>query len=230
MLLAMINRYKMDNEMESAVAEDGNVRITFYAEQLFRNLMEKFRAKNEAKGNRHFVIESEYRLLPDDLQSELLLFGDDGNMMISPFLQSLSCSVDDVVLMKEYWWIIQDGDDEHLDELSKFKALSAGINMWSKEYLFRGSDGETVTFRMRVDRQTSGSEFAGFGIEIVETSYSSVRGRFSVNVDEVKWHRNAYPFNDLGDGGYKGTFAFKDNLIDSVESLSIRFAVHFEED
>ena len=217
MLLAMINRFKMNNEVESAVAEDGDIPISFYAEQLFNNLMDKFNA-----GDSKFVIKSEYKLLSMDLQRELIVFDDADNMMISPFLKSLSCSLDDIVLMEEYLWIIAD------EELEKFKALNAGHPMWSEEeYLFRGSDGGTVRFRMCVDRKASGSQFAGFGFEIKSTSYSSVGGRFSVNVDEVKWHYNAYRFNGLGDGGCKGTFAFEDKLVDDVTSLTIRFAVTF---
>merc|ERR1740123_2875710 len=113
------------------------------------------------------VIKSEYDLLADHLRRELIVFDDAENMMISPFLKSLSCSLTDFVLMEEYLWIIAD------DQLEKFKAMAAGHTMYSEEeYLFRGLDGGTVAFRMLAQRKTSGSQFTGFGFTIKSTSYS----------------------------------------------------------
>ena len=169
------------------------------------------------------MIKSEYLLLSNELQNEMLQFDAADNMLLSPFLKSLSCSSNDIILMEEYLWVIAD------DEINGFKAFSAGHRMFGdEEYLFRGSDGGTVRFRLCVDRKTSGSEFVGFGFRIKSTSYESVGGRFSVNVDEVGWYRNAFSFNNLGANGFCGIFAFPDKLVNDLDSLTIRFAVHFE--
>merc|ERR1712154_113846 len=160
-----------------------------------------------------------------ELQNEMVQFDAADNMLLSPFMKSLSCSSNDIILMEEYLWVIAD------DEINKFKAFRAGHNMYGEEeYLFRGSDGGTVRFQLEVTRKASGSEFVGFGFEIKSTSYESVGGRFSVNVDEVGWYRNECYFNNLGANGYVGTFAFPDKLVNDLDSLTIRFAVHCEEE
>ena len=173
-----------------------------------------------------YLIKSEFDLLSESLKMELMQF-DDGNMMksedqfkVSPFLSSLNCRERDIIIMKEYIWSLDE------EELNKFKQSAAGKELkCQEEFVYRINDGETVTFKMSVARKVSGSKFAAFKFDIVESSIGSVSGRFSVEIKEVEWFKNAYNFNDVSEGGYKATFAFEDNLVDGLESMTVRFAV-----
>ena len=216
-LLSIFSRYQRDDSIDGALDDIEDIEISLYIEQLSHNLMQKFAEKSENYD--HFVIKSQILLLPKRLQLHLLLFDGD-KMRISPFLKSLSCSLNNVVLMKEYIWNIA---DEEMDEL---KAMIAGHDMWSDERVFVGMDSETVRFRMGMIRETSESKFAVFGIQIDSNPYWRIGGRFSVSVDEVDWERNGVTFYPDG-SGYYGSFAFADELIDDAMSLTIKLAIHF---
>ena len=213
LLLVMISRNMMQNGDVRNVWTDSQ--ITPYADQLFNHMMDKF-----SNGPQKYIIKSEYLYLSDELRHQLLRFDDEDNTLLSPFLMSLSCVLEDFVVMKEYQWIFSD------EVLSKFKALKAGQTMYSNGlYSFSGSDGGTVWFQMCVVRQTTGSQYVGFGIVIRRSSYSSIDGLFSVRIDAVNWYRNDYRFYDLRDTEI--IFAFDDELLGqiSMNNLTIRFAV-----
>ena len=80
---------------------------------------------------------------------------------------------------------------------------------------------------MNVERKSNGSKYGGFGFKIIESSFPSISGRFSVEIKEVEWYRNQCNFNNLEERGFKGIFAFEDERVDTVNSMTIRFNVHF---
>ena len=177
-----------------------------------------------------YLIKSEFDLLSGALQSELLEFSDDDEMekgnefKVSPFLLSLNCGPDDIVLMEEFFWSMDE------EELSAFKQWPSGQTMYCRdEFECTVGDSGKVKFKMFVQRKSSDSKYVGFGFKIIESSFPSISGRFSVEIKEVEWYRNECPFYNLKKGGYKGTFAFDDERVDTVNSMTIRFNVHFYE-
>lgn len=208
----MIRRYIERNGYSSNVEES---HVTWYADQMFNHLMDKFN-----DGQQKHVITSEYLSLSDELRDQLLRFDDEDNMVLSPFLKTLSISSDDIVLMDEYEWTLSH------EALSKFKAMEAGQTMFAdEERLFCCSNGGEIWFRMCLSRKTSGSEYVGFGIRIEQSCYPVIDGIFSVRIDEVHWYRNDYRFYNLCDT--EMIFAFDDDLVNktTMNELTIRFAM-----
>ena len=199
--------------------------FSFFVEQMFNNLMDKFRNRRIKKVN---LVKSEFDLLSEPLKMELIQFGDE-NMMnsedqlkISPFLSSLNCGERDIIIMKEFIWSLDE------EELSTFKQTAPGHRLKSQEeFVYRINDGETVTFTMSVIRKKESSKLVGFAFGIVKSSIGAVSGKFSVEVKEVEWFLNEYSFNDVSEGGYVATRSFEDNLVDGLASMTVRFAVHF---
>ena len=90
-------------------------------------------------------------------------------------------------------------------------------------------DSGKVGFKLFLRRKASGSEFGGFGFEIIESSFPSISGFWSVDIQETRWYLNECHFNRLQEGGYFGTFAFKDSIIDEINGMNIRFSITFWE-
>ena len=215
-MLSMLHRYAQNNLVQSLNDDADGVRRSLYAEQLCNAMMESF--KN--KFIKHYVIKSQCQSLSKRLQRALVQFDDEDNMMISPFLKSLSCSLNNTVLQKEYIWQLTK------DDIVKLNALTPGTYMESDElYSFRGYDGCAAIFRMAVNRNASGTGFAAFVFRIEWSSHSTVMGRLSVNIEEVNWHTNALKLHPMADGNYCGFFTFRDELYDSINSLTIQAAV-----
>ena len=97
--------------------------------------------------------------------------------------------------------------------------------------MFKLSDEEYfVKFHCFFQRKAGGSKYTGFGfvVKSLPSFKPSVSGAFSVIVDELDWFLNASSFSNLQEGGYDGTWAFEDRLLDSVSSLTIRVALYFK--
>jgi len=216
MLLMMIKEYK--------ARKNGNYqRLTnnsLYVEQMFEHLIERFRLKFKRK-EPWTLIKSEHLLLSEHLRHELLQFDSGGYVRISPFLRSLGCSLDGILDMEEYIWIITG------KELDKFKAMAEGHHLQSKMFSWRGPGGVTIRFKMVVMRNMDGSPYTGFGFHIVESPYHSIRGLFGVNIDEVDWYINSTPFQ-THQWSQHNTCSFKDRLLMDMTKLTIRFVFHFD--
>ena len=215
MLLMMIKEYK--------ASKNGNYQPltnnSLYVEQMFEHLIERFRLKFKRK-KPWTLIKSEHLLLSEHLRHELLEFDNSGYVRISPFLRSLGCSLDGILEMEEYIWIITG------KELDKFKAMDEGHLMKSKTLLWQESGGMTIRFEMQVVRNMDGSPYTGFGFHIVESPYHSIRGVFGVNIDEVDWYINSAPFQ-THQWSQQNVFSFKDRLLMDMTKLTIRFVFHF---
>jgi len=196
--------------------------IPMYVQQLFFNLMEGF--KSERK---HFVIRSEYEKLGDALKGNLMSFNDcddekeSSTISVFPFLNAV-CDSKSIKIMKEYIWILSD------DELTERKGGAFGHTVWSEEFMFKLEGGGSVVFALIVGRAPSGRTTSGFGIKIKKCAKKRVSGQMSVMVDELEWLKNGYTLNSLKEGSHDGFFAFEERLVEEMESLTVRVALHLE--
>ena len=223
MLLCLIRQHKRDVMVGSEVAKDNEApKFSFFVEQLFNHLLSEFRNR-QYDNKRLYLISSEYNLLSDDLRNELVsLPSKKGHKpQMSPFLGSLNCRPNDVVLMQEFMWSL---------DLEAFQQYAFDQRMYSgEEFVCTVGDSGTMTFKLYAERRTSGSEYTGFGFKITEMSFASISGFYSVDIQEAEWYLNECRFSQLIVGGYKGTFAFKDLMSNEMNSLTIRFAMYLKE-
>ena len=213
MLLSMIRQYE-------SIDEVNDTERNLYAEQLCNAIMQHFKMVEN-----HYVIKSQFQLLSKNLQRKLLLFDDEDNITISPFLKSLGCSLGNMFLMKEYIWKLTEQDIQKLNTMTPGAVMSS-----AKVYLFPGMNGCTVKVRMNLNRATHGSGSVGIGFKIEDLSAPalSVDGFWTVSIEEVNWYKNGSPFTRLAKGISTGIYAFDDYLCDTVASLTIRFAMVFK--
>ena len=223
-LLSMLHRYAPKMFVRNGIDVE-DMEMDSYVEHLCMTTMEGFKNfKNlRTRENKHFVIKSQFQSLSDSLQKQLLLFDDADNMSISPFLNSLGCSLNNTFLMKEYIWKVKESD------VARLNAGRPGYPMYSKDYLYKDSSGFTAKFCLAVARaqRVGGFQASAFGLRINEMSHRIGGGQWSVNIDEVNWHRNAKLFRFLPAGQCEMAFAFQDDSYDSIKSFTIQFAVYF---
>ena len=200
-----------------------SVPISLYMQQLFFNLMESFKSVEE-----HFVILSEFDKLSDALKLKLFQFerdeSNDEQLTVSPFLGSL-CGAKSIHFVQEYIWLIHD------EQLRQLQNGAAGYCLFSfEEYHYELDEGERISFVFRVDRKVCGSNKAAFGLRITNCPDGMCKaGKLSVIVDEVDWCYNGWNMAWMKKGSYSGMWAFPDEFVEKVESLTIRVAVRFLE-
>ena len=209
--------YKATNRITENVDDALNIKIPLYIQQLFYQLLEGFKKNREMK----LVIESEIDLLDESLKRELVVDHnnlddqDNHKLTLSPFMRTL-CVTEDITVMEKYLWII---DDEQFRELKNKKST-----IYSEVYYYNVPDAGKVSFALRLGRQSAGSSSIGIGIWIKETLFP-VDGRWSLMIDEVQYTRNDIRFFRKGNAGYFGKFAFEDTLMNTVERLTVTFAL-----
>ena len=81
----------------------------------------------------------------------------------------------------------------------------------------------------RNHRKAEGSDFSEFAFRIEGMSRQHIRGCWSAKFEEVDWCIDRIHFKRLGFAEPEGARAFHDNLYDALSSLTIHFAVRFEE-
>ena len=148
----------------------------------------------------------------------LMAFPSDG-VALTPFVKAL-CAESQIVFAQEFAWNM---DREQLRELQQ---VPPGRDVWSAEYVFKLSRGKEVVFCIGMDRKTGGSDCVGVAFKIKRLSKGTVSGRCRVSVRETKWAMNEWPLNALGEVGYAGRIGFEDGLLDEMQSLSMRIALH----
>ena len=213
-LLDLITIYKENNGIERGADRDnGNdIKIQLYIQQLFYQLLSAFKSSTEP----HRVIKSQYELLDEPLRSEL--WQEIGDLKLSPFLRSL-CGPEQIIFMKECSW------DIHGAQFEELQNGGSGHTICSEEYHFNSLAVGRLSFEFRM-KKPNGTDLTGFGIAIKETDVV-VDGVMSVMIDEVRWSKNGIQLIGMDKGKYIGEFAFKDSLLETVESLTVRVAVHF---
>ena len=219
-LLNLITAYKVNNGLEDESDSDVSIKISLYIQQLFFQLLSGFKSEEKP----HLVVRSEYDRMSDSMQKELFEIQDDEGvqrLFMSPFLSSL-CGPEQIVLMTEVIWKMDGGLMEYFQDCTTEEPIV------SEEYRFDGLVEGAVLFEFEIIRKTGGSDFVGFIITIVSTP-CLVQGKMSVMIDEVKWCLNGVDLNNMIDGKYVGRFAFKDELVNKVDTLTMRVNVNFWE-
>ena len=227
-LLSLIRRYKRDAMLESEEVKDEEApQFSFFVEQLFKNLLSKFKSR---RSKHVYVIQSDYMLLSDEIRNELMLLPVDSRrqnlikLKVSPFLLSLKCRAKDIIFMEEFIWAMDE------KELNDFKQCPLGHKMYSHQE-FRCKVGKMgyATLKLYLGRKQADSEHTGFGFKIIETSFRSIFGGFSVDIQEVGWYKNGRYFNNVGEGRHQGIkSAFKESLLNQIDGMNIRIALYFE--
>eukprot|EP01083_Nonionella_stella_P021274 59013_1 len=83
-----------------------------------------------------------------------------------------------------------------------------------------------VTFDFGISNDSDG--YTGFVLRIKALSSSStVRGMFSIAVDELKWVTNGWTFTNLSQGQSRRPFIFESALLNNLKSLTLRVSVRF---
>eukprot|EP01083_Nonionella_stella_P231650 817869_1 len=98
--------------------------------------------------------------------------------------------------LEQYIWILSDKQLETLKHGQKDIYVMSG-----QEYHYKmKNNNNAVTFELGI-RDMSSDMNTGFMLQINGLSSSSrVSGKFSIAVDELKWVKNGWPFNDLSKG------------------------------
>ena len=198
-----------------------SVPISLYIQQLFFNLIQGFKSKSK-----HFVILSEFKKLSVELQAELFHVGqsesDINQLILSPFMSFL-CEANNICFVQEHLWVIHD------EQLAKLQKCSAREWIFSEEYHYDLDGGKQMSFAFAVIRKDGDSNKAGIGMKIRNCPDGMCKnGKISVIVDEVDYCKNGFHLNNMKRGSFSGFFAFPDNLVDVVQSLTIRVAVYFK--
>ena len=198
-----------------------SVPISLYIQQLFFTLIQAFKSTPK-----HFVISSEFKKLSDELQVKLFHFARDEpdieQLTLSPFLDSL-CVAKNICFIQEFLWLVHD------EEMKQLQSGSAGYILYSEEYNYKLDGGKQISFVLRVHRKASGSNKAGFGVTIRNCPDGMCKnGKMSVIVDEVDYCKNGKPFINMKRGSNFGFWAFGAELVEKVQSLTIRVAIRFQ--
>ena len=218
-LLDLITVYKATNGIGDAHYDALDIRIPLYIQQLFFQLLDEFR---KDKGQK-LVIKSNLDLLDETLSRELIVFSvhntDHRKMTLSPLLRSL-CQKEQIEVMQEYLWMIENV------QFNKLQSATSAMRIYSKMHQYHVADlgKQVVSLRFSIDRKSSGTTLAAFGVEIEQSPYP-LDGRMSVEIDEVKWNFNDIRFFAQGSGGQKRIFAFKDSLYESTDKLKVKVAL-----
>ena len=168
----MIRNYKENNGFGCDAQHGRNNKVALYAQQMFYHLMRKFK---EDKGKK-FIIKSEYALLHEPLQVELLSFKSE-KTIVSPFLSSL-INAGDIRFKEQYVWVLQ---------REQLESLPEGHGAYSDQYAYESPVSGAVKFIFEFQRQVSGQSCAAFGLRIksLPPSKQSIEFRYSAIIDDV---------------------------------------------
>merc|ERR1719361_2906004 len=147
-LVDLITVYNATNGITKTMDNALTLRIPLYLQQLFYHLLDGFKADKKMK----YLIESEIDLLDDSLKRELIVespsiseHGHSDKLTLSPLMRTL-CSVDRIALMRKYIWVI------HGKQLEDIQSAKSEKMTWSEPYDYNLSNGNGVSFALRMDR------------------------------------------------------------------------------
>jgi len=224
-LLDLITVYKENNGMYDDNGQSQSVLISLYIQQMFFNLIQQFRSKLY-----HYVIESEFDKIGGALKAELFSFdGDDDDdhnrfsqITASSFLNTLCPSLY-IQCPMEYFWIIQG------QQLTDLKNSGFEYIVYSDEiFVYKISRSKSVHFKFALQTPIAGRNTMWIAVKIGnDSTRGTSNGKLSVRVEEVNWFKNGWNLNDLKRGSFTGLSGFSVDLLDDVQSLTVRAALYF---
>jgi len=228
-LVKLIQIYRLNNGIGGENEVNKYTPISLYIQQLFYNVVQGFKKRMETQYAH--IIRSEYDTLIDALKSELFHFKDanigdshlsHSQLILSPFLGTL-CKERNIIFMEEYIWMI------HEDLFSEIQNAAPNQEMYSEdEYVYK--QRESVSFRLGICRKSDGSDRVGLTIRICESSKEKTHTTVSLSVAMSSggiWNANRWSFYNMGKATRQGRWAFDDEVLDEINSLTIRFAILF---
>eukprot|EP01083_Nonionella_stella_P138878 422738_1 len=202
-LVALIKNYNQNNGIGSA-NNTANIRTHLYIQRVFYHLLQQL-CKPPT-----YLIRSEFDLLDESLKRELLSFNNNGDnppvISLSPLVSSL-IGGSLLVVLRQFIWILS---SEQIDDL---KTGEKGIYTVSEQYSYQLNNGDNVSFRMGI-RNESAYEYTGF--QLINKSSKQLRGTFRIEVSELNWTVNRWPFVISRGQDFKIQF-FEDKLLRDVE-------------
>merc|ERR1719361_414695 len=148
LLVDLMTVYNATNGITKTMDSALTLRIPLYLQQLFYHLLDGFKSDKNMK----YVIESEIDLLDESLKRELFVVspsisehGHNDKLTLSPLMRTL-CSVDRMALMRKYIWVIHGKQFEEIQSAKSTKIT------WSEPYDYNLSNGNGVSFALRMDR------------------------------------------------------------------------------
>ena len=219
LLLDVIRVYRINNGIDSEHVELPSNNVPLYLQQLFYHFVNHILSED----GRVWTIPSQFKLLSEELQRELLVYPEEASggsqMIMSPFVASL-CDEQHVITMDEYVWTI---DDETLSELRNIKESKW---IYSDFFLFTRLNAGSIKFRIHLSKDPNDPNGTGVGIRIHKTPFT-VDLRYSVICDEAGWNENGNNPLGVGKDFAEENVAFNSSFIDEKDMLTIRFALFF---
>merc|ERR1719361_1084229 len=147
-LVDLITVYNATNGITKTMDNALTLRIPLYLQQLFYHLLDGFKSDKKMK----YVIENEIDLLDESLERELFVVSPsisehehNDKLTLSPLMRTL-CSVNRIALMRKYIWVIHGKQFEEIQSAKSTKIT------WSEPYDYNLSNGNGVSFALRMDR------------------------------------------------------------------------------
>ena len=240
-LLDLISVYKANNNMGYLSANDNSQNVTspqdgvsnlcipIYVQQLFYRLLDHFQKNQEGK----YLIGSEYELLDQSLQNELLVLTSNNSedeetsnmtvtkLQLSPLMQKLCCN-GDIILMQQYIWVIDEPKVKELRDANQKKKL------YSDMQSFKLSPSESVSFVIGFSVKSGRTNWCAPQFEIKDTP-TAVDGRVSFIIDELGVYINNQTLDSAVNGEGVSKWLFKHSLLrnrPNVNTLTVRTALY----
>lgn len=214
----MVLVYKANKGIIGGTSDPLNVEVPLYLQQLFHHFVNGISSED----GKMWIIQSQFELLGDALQQELILFPSTSStcdkVILSPFLRSL-CDEQQVIMMTEYIWIIDD------DALSELRNINDRKRIHSDSFLFPLLNSENMIFRVCLGRHNNDADTTALSVRIADTPFP-VDMRISMICDEAKWITNGHQPKRKDKGAGFAQMAFNGRFIDQMNMLTIRVALH----
>ena len=218
-LLDLICVYKANNRTANGLDQLSTISVPLYMQQLFHRLLSGIGSGD----GKTWIIPSQFELLDEPLQRELISFPDTSSANRKPVVSTLlqnQCAAEKMIVMEEYVWIIDD------KALSKLRITTGEPIQHSDPFMFSLSDSESIIFMLVLMRMNDEANATGVGVVTLETPFE-VDLRWSVVCTEARWTLNEIIHLRTVDGEFRACIAFDSSFIDKEDMLTLRVALNF---
>eukprot|EP01083_Nonionella_stella_P023106 63903_1 len=170
--------------------------------------------------NELFVIKSDFDELNPKLKAELFTLNDGK-------LSSRMYPNNQIAFIHEFVWII---DADAMRKLKRMRRKKIGIPFEGNEYIYSFSSTQQLRFVPDITgAEVDWPQHTGFGIEVKSLPHgiTSLNAFLSVKFEGLGFCINGKT-QILKPNGYMGYKAFRNNLLDKIECLTIRIALNFK--